>query len=221
MLSQKYEASRKEINSSPDYKDVDYVLTTRELAKMIKEAGINFTTVPERAYDNPLGESTGAAAIFGRTGGVAEAALRTTYEWLTGKELRTVEFQALHGYESLRVAEVDINGQIIKIGVAYGLGNARKLLEAIRDKKIDLHLIEIMACPGGCVGGGGQPYHHGNFEVIKKRIDALNVIDRTKIIRKSHENPYILRLYNEYLEKPGSEKAQQLLHTHYLEREWL
>ena len=106
----------------------------------------------------------------------------------------------LHGYESLRVAEVDINGQIIKIGVAYGLGNARKLLEAIRDKKIDLHLIEIMACPGGCVGGGGQPYHHGNFEVIKKRIDALNVIDRTKIIRKSHENPYILRLYNEYLE---------------------
>lgn len=220
-LAKKYEASRKEINSSPDYKDVDYVLTTRELAKMIKEAGINFTTVPERAYDNPLGESTGAAAIFGRTGGVAEAALRTTYEWLTGKELRTVEFQALHGYESLRVAEVDINGQIIKIGVAYGLGNARKLLEAIRDKKIDLHLIEIMACPGGCVGGGGQPYHHGNFEVIKKRIDALNVIDRTKIIRKSHENPYILRLYNEYLEKPGSEKAQQLLHTHYLEREWL
>jgi len=220
-LAKKYEASRKEINSSPDYKDVDYVLTTRELAKMIKEAGINFTTVPERSYDNPLGESTGAAAIFGRTGGVAEAALRTTYEWLTGRELRTVEFQALHGYESLRVAEVDINGQIIKIGVAYGLGNARKLLEDIRDKKIDLHLIEIMACPGGCVGGGGQPYHHGNFEVIKKRIDALNVIDRTKIIRKSHENPYILRLYNEYLEKPGSEKAQQLLHTHYLEREWL
>lgn len=220
-LAKKYEASRKEINSSPDYKDVDYVLTTRELAKMIKEAGINFTTVPERAYDNPLGESTGAAAIFGRTGGVAEAALRTTYEWLTGKELRTVEFQALHGYESLRVAEVDINGQIIKIGVAYGLGNARKLLEAIRDKKIDLHLIEIMACPGGCVGGGGQPYHHGNFEVIKKRIDALNVIDRTKVIRKSHENPYILRLYNEYLEKPGSDKAHKLLHTHYIEREWL
>lgn len=134
-LAKKYEASRKEINSSPDYKDVDYVLTTRELAKMIKEAGINFTTVPERAYDNPLGESTGAAAIFGRTGGVAEAALRTTYEWLTGKELKTVEFQALHGYESLRVAEVEINGQIIKIGVAYGLGNARKLLEAIRNKK--------------------------------------------------------------------------------------
>jgi NADH-quinone oxidoreductase subunit G len=220
-LAKKYEASRKEINSSPDYKDVDYVLTTRELAKMIKEAGINFTTVPERAYDNPLGESTGAAAIFGRTGGVAEAALRTTYEWLTGKELKTVEFQALHGYESLRVAEVEINGQIIKIGVAYGLGNARKLLEAIRNKKIDLHLIEIMACPGGCVGGGGQPYHHGNFEVIKKRIDALNVIDRTKVIRKSHENPYILRLYNEYLEKPGSDKAHKLLHTHYLEREWL
>lgn len=191
-LAKKYEASRKEINSSPDYKDVDYVLTTRELAKMIKEAGINFTTVPERAYDNPLGESTGAAAIFGRTGGVAEAALRTTYEWLTGKELKTVEFQALHGYESLRVAEVEINGQIIKIGVAYGLGNARKLLEAIRNKKIDLHLIEIMACPGGCVGGGGQPYHHGNFEVIKKRIDALNVIDRTKVIRKSQDRKSVV-----------------------------
>lgn len=220
-LAKKYEAGRDEINTSSEYKDVDYVLTTRELAKMIKEAGFNFKAVQEREYDSPLGESTGAAAIFGRTGGVAEAALRTAYEWITGKELKAVEFTALHGYESTRVAEIEINGEIIRVGVAYGLGNARKLLEDIRNGKIKLHLIEIMACPGGCVGGGGQPYHHGNFNIIKKRIDALNVIDRTKLIRKSHENPSIVRLYNEYLETPGSEKAHKLLHTHYLEREWL
>lgn len=220
-LAKKYEAGRDEINSSSEYKDVDYVLTTRELAKMIKEAGFNFKAVQERAYDSPLGESTGAAAIFGRTGGVAEAALRTAYEWITGNELKHVEFEQLHGYESIRIAEVEINGKTIRVGVAYGLGNARKLLEDVRNGKIELHLIEIMACPGGCVGGGGQPYHHGNFSIIKKRIEALNVVDKSKIIRKSHENPSIIRLYNEYLEKPGSEKAHHLLHTKYLEREWL
>ncbi|PNR92942.1 NADH:ubiquinone oxidoreductase [Petrotoga sp. HWH.PT.55.6.1] len=220
-LAKKYEAAREEINASPEYRDVDYVLTTRELAKMIKEAGINFKAVPEREYDSPLGESTGAAAIFGRTGGVAEAALRTAYEWITGNELKEVEFEQLHGYESIRVAEVEINGKKLRVGVAYGLGNARKLLEDVQSGKIDLHLIEIMACPGGCVGGGGQPYHHGDFNVIKKRIEALNVVDKSKIIRKSHENPSIVRLYNEYLEKPGSEKSHQLLHTHYVQREWL
>jgi len=220
-LAKKYEAAREEINASPEYRDVDYVLTTRELAKMIKEAGINFKAVPEREYDSPLGESTGAAAIFGRTGGVAEAALRTAYEWITGNELKEVEFEQLHGYESLRVAEVEINGKKLRVGVTYGLGNARKLLEDVQSGKIELHLIEIMACPGGCVGGGGQPYHHGDFNVIKKRIDALNVVDKSKIIRKSHENPSIVRLYNEYLGKPGGEKSQQLLHTHYMEREWL
>jgi len=220
-LAKKHEAAREEINASPEYRDVDYVLTTRELAKMIKEAGINFKAVPEREYDSPLGESTGAAAIFGRTGGVAEAALRTAYEWITGSELKSVEFEQLHGYDSIRFAEVQINGKQIRVGVAYGLGNARKLLEDVRSGKIELHLIEIMACPGGCVGGGGQPYHHGDLNVIKKRIDALNVVDKSKIIRKSHENPSIIRLYNEYLEKPGSERAHQLLHTHYMEREWL
>jgi NADH-quinone oxidoreductase subunit G/NADP-reducing hydrogenase subunit HndD len=188
---------------------------------MIKEAGFNFKAVQEREYDSPLGESTGAAAIFGRTGGVAEAALRTAYEWITGNELKNVEFEQLHGYESIRIAEVEINGKTIRVGVAYGLGNARKLLEDVRNGKIELHLIEIMACPGGCVGGGGQPYHHGDFNIIKKRIEALNVVDKSKIIRKSHENPSIIRLYNEYLEKPGSEKAHHLLHTKYLEREWL
>lgn len=220
-LAKKYEADREELNSSEEYKDVDYVITTRELAKMIKEAGFNFDSVPEVKYDNPLGESTGAAAIFGRTGGVAEAALRTVYEWVTGEELPQVEFEALHGYDTIRIAEVDIKGTPIRVGVAFGLGNVRKLLEDIRDGKEKVDLIEVMACPGGCVGGGGQPYHHGNFDVIKKRIEALNNVDRTSTIRKSHDNPYIKKLYDEYLEKPGSHKSHKLLHTHYLEREWL
>lgn len=220
-LAKKYEAGREELNSSPEFKDVDYVITTRELAKMIKEAGFNFDSIPEISYENPLGESTGAAAIFGRTGGVAEAALRTAYEWVTKDTLEEVEFEALHGYDSIRIAEVDIKGTIVKIAVAHGLGNVRKLLEDIRDGKINVHLIEVMACPGGCVGGGGQPYHHGNFEIIKNRIEALNNVDRTSKIRKSHDNPSIKKIYEEYLEKPGSEKAHHLLHTHYLQREWL
>jgi NADH-quinone oxidoreductase subunit G/NADP-reducing hydrogenase subunit HndD len=220
-LAKKYEAGRKELNVSEEYKDVDYVITTRELAKMIKEAGFNFDSIPEVKYDNPLGESTGAAAIFGRTGGVAEAALRTAYEWITGEELPKVEFEGLHGYDSIRIAEVDIKGTPIRVGVAFGLGNVRKLLEDIRDGKEKVDLIEVMACPGGCVGGGGQPYHHGDFDIIKKRIEALNNVDRTSAIRKSHENTHIKKLYDEYLEKPGSKKSHELLHTHYLHREWL
>jgi NADH-quinone oxidoreductase subunit G/NADP-reducing hydrogenase subunit HndD len=188
---------------------------------MIKEAGFNFDSIPEVKYDNPLGESTGAAVIFGRTGGVAEAALRTAYEWVTGEELAEVEFEGLHGYDSIRIAEVDIKGTPIRVGVAFGLGNVRKLLEDIRDGKEKVDLIEVMACPGGCVGGGGQPYHHGDFDVIKKRIEALNNVDRTSTIRKSHENTHIKKLYDEYLEKPGSHKSHELLHTHYLQREWL
>jgi len=220
-LAKKYEAGRYEINSSRDYKDVDYVLTTRELARMIKEAGLNFESIPEADYDTPLGESTGAAVIFGRTGGVAEAALRTAYEWITGEELKEVEFTSLHGYDGIRIAEIDIKGTIVKVAVAHGLGNVRKLLEDIHDGKISVHLIEVMACPGGCVGGGGQPYHHGDFNIIKKRIEALNESDRNMKIRKSHENPGIKELYDNFLEKPNSEKAHHLLHTHYLEREWL
>ncbi len=220
-LAKKYEAAREELNSNPEYKDVDYVLTTRELAKMIKEAGFNFDSIPEAEYDSPLGASTGAATIFGRTGGVAEAALRTAYEWITKEELKEVEFEALRGYEGVRIAEVDIKGTKVRIGVAFGLGNVRKLLEDIRLKKVDVHLIEVMACPGGCVGGGGQPYHHGDLNIIKKRIEALNTDDRNCEIRKSHENPAIIKLYEDYLGKPNSEKSHHLLHTHYLAREWM
>jgi NADH-quinone oxidoreductase subunit G/NADP-reducing hydrogenase subunit HndD len=220
-IAKKYEAGRPEINSSDEYKDVDYVLTTRELARMIKEAGLNFDTLPEGQYDSPLGESTGAAVIFGRTGGVAEAALRTAYEWITGKNLEAVEFEAIRGYEGVRVAEVKIGEMAVRVAVSHGLGNTRKLLEDIQAGKLQLHLIEVMACPGGCVGGGGQPFHHGNFDIIKKRTEALNRADRNMPIRKSHENPAIKVLYEEYLDKPASEKAHHLLHTHYLEREWL
>ncbi|BBE31987.1 NADH:ubiquinone oxidoreductase [Tepiditoga spiralis] len=220
-LAKKYEAGRPEINSSEEYQDVDYSLTTRELAKMIKEAGLNFDNIPEEEYDSPLGESTGAADIFGRTGGVAEAALRTAYEVLTGETLEEVEFKDLHGYEGTRFAEVEINGKPIKIAVAFGLGNVRKLLDDICKKKIELHLIEVMACPGGCVGGGGQPYHHGDLSIIKKRAEALNNVDRNKKVRKSHENESIKTLYKEFLGEPGSEKAHHLLHTHYVKREWM
>lgn len=220
-IAKKYEAGRPEINSSDEYKDVDYVLTTRELARMIKEAGLNFDTLPEGQYDSPLGESTGAAVIFGRTGGVAEAALRTAYEWITGKNLEAVEFEAVRGYEGVRVAEIKVGEMTVRVAVSHGLGNTRKLLEDIQAGKLQLHLIEVMACPGGCVGGGGQPFHHGNFDIIKKRTGALNRADRNMPIRKSHENPAIKALYEEYLGKPASEKAHHLLHTHYLEREWL
>lgn len=219
-LAKKYEANREELRDS-GYQDVDYVITTRELADMIRESGINFQNLPEEEYDSPLGESTGAADIFGRTGGVAEAALRTAYEWITGEELKNVDFEAVRGYEGIRIAEVDIKGTTIRVGIAHGLGNVRKLLEDIQEGKIEVHMIEVMACPGGCVGGGGQPYHHGDFNIIKKRIEAINKIDKNKPIRKSHENPSIKKIYDEFLEKPLSEKAHHLLHTKYFEREWL
>lgn len=220
-LAKKYEAGRDELNSSPDYKDVDYVLSTRELADMIKEAGINFKTTIDSEYDSPLGESSGAAVIFGRTGGVAEAALRTAYEWVTGERLENVEFEALHGYDGVRIAEIDLKGTPIRIGVAHGLGNVRKMLKDIHEGKLNVHLIEVMACPGGCVGGGGQPYHHGDLNVIRKRIQALNVADKNCENRKSHENTHIKKLYEEFLEKPGSHKAHELLHTKYVTREWM
>ncbi len=216
-VAKKYECGRDEfkVNGNPD---VDYAITTRELAALIKVANIEFEKLPNEEFDNPLGESTGAAVIFGTTGGVIEAAVRTAFELHTGKDLPRIDFEELRGMEGLRQATIDFNGLPIKIGIAHGLGNARKLLEDIQAGKSEFHAIEIMSCPGGCIGGGGQPYHHGNAEIIKKRQMAIYKEDKNKAIRKSHENPYIIKLYEEFLGKPMSDKAHHLLHTSYFDR---
>jgi len=216
-LAKKYECDRKEfkVNGNPD---VDYSLSTRELAALIQEANIDLSTLDDSQFDNPLGESTGASVIFGATGGVMEAALRTAYEVYTGKTLEKVDFEQVRGLEGIRKASIDLNGFELKVGIAHGLGNARKMLEDIRSGKSEYHAIEIMACPGGCIGGGGQPLHHGNSEILKARQKALYEEDANKHLRKSHENPYIKQLYEEFLGKPLSEKSHHLLHTHYFRK---
>ncbi|TYQ16270.1 UNVERIFIED_CONTAM: NAD(P)-dependent iron-only hydrogenase catalytic subunit [Acetivibrio alkalicellulosi] len=217
-IAKKAEAKRPELTKD-EHNNVDIVVTTRELGAIIKEAGIKFEDLPESEYDRPLGETTGASVIFGTTGGVIEAAIRTAHEWITGKELENVEFNQLRGSDGLRKATVQIGDKELKIGIASGLGNARALLEEIREEKDKYDAIEIMACPGGCIAGGGQPYHHGNYEIVKKRQDAIYEEDRNKKLRKSHENPEILKLYKEYIGEPYGETAHKLLHTHYEERE--
>lgn len=216
-LAKKYECQRDEfkVNGDPD---VNYSLSTRELAQLIKQANIDFNSLPDEDFDNPLGESSGAGVIFGNTGGVIEAACRTAYELYTGKKLEKVEFEALRGMENIRHATLDFDGLPINIGIAHGLGNARKLLEDIQAGKSQFHAIEIMACPGGCIGGGGQPYHHGDSSILKKRAAAIYREDAGKPIRKSHENPFIVELYKEFLGKPLSEKSHHLLHTHYFDK---
>ena len=217
-IAKKYEAGRKEL-SVDGMQEVDLVITTRELAKMIREAGINFLSLPDEDFDSPMGESTGAAVIFGTSGGVLEAALRTAYEWLTGENLERVEFGALRGFRGIKEATVKIGDMDVKVAVASGLGNARKLLEDIRAGKVQYHAIEIMACPGGCIDGGGQPYHHGHIDILEKRMRALFNEDKSKKLRKSHENPYIQKLYAEFLGEPHSELAKKLLHTKYVKRQ--
>ena len=216
-LAKKYECQRDEFKVDGN-QDVDIVLSTRELAELIKTYNIDLSEVAPQDFDNPLGESTGAAVIFGATGGVIEAATRTAYEVFTGKKLENVEFKQLRGLEGIREAYVDFDGTPIHIGIAHGLGNARKLLEKVRSGKEQFHAIEVMACPGGCISGGGQPYHHGDTEVIRKRFDALYRADAGMPIRKSHENPSIIKLYKEYLGEPCGEKAHHLLHTHYFDK---
>ncbi len=216
-LAKKYECQREEFSTNGN-PDVDFSISTRELARLIKQSNIDFNALPEEDFDSPMGESTGAGVIFGTTGGVIEAATRTAYEVFTGKKLENVEFHQLRGMEWIREAEVDFDGTTIKIGIAHGLGNARKLLEDIKKGKSHFHAIEIMACPGGCIGGGGQPLHHGNTEILKARQRAIYREDENKTIRKSHENPYIQQLYAEFLGKPMSEKAHHLLHTHYFDK---
>ncbi len=216
-VAKKYERGRDEfkVNGNPD---VDHVITTRELAALIKLSNIDFNALPNEEFDNPLGESSGAGVIFGTTGGVIEAAVRTAYEIQTKKELPRLDFDELRGMEGIREATIDFDGLPIKIGIAHGLGNARKLLEDIQAGKSEFHAIEIMSCPGGCIGGGGQPYHHGDASILKKRQMAIYREDSNKAIRKSHENPYIINLYKEFLGEPMSEKAHHLLHTQYFDR---
>lgn len=214
--AKKFECGRPEMSDS-GYADVDAALTTRELGRMLREAGIQFSQLPEEEYDAPLGISTGAGVIFGATGGVMEAALRTVYEVVTKEELPSVDFTAVRGLEGIKEAEVDLKGTKVKVAVAHGLGNARKLMDLVKEGKADYQFIEIMCCPGGCIGGGGQPIPT-NTEIRKKRIEAIYKADAGLPIRKSHENPAIKAIYEEFLEKPLGEKSHHLLHTHYTKR---
>jgi NADP-reducing hydrogenase subunit HndD len=216
-LAKKYESQRPEfaVDGNPD---VDFSISTSELAHFIRQANIDFVNLPDSDFDRPLGESTGAGVIFGNTGGVIEAAVRTAYVLYTGKKLERLEFNELRGIEGVRQATIDFDGFPLSIGKAHGLGNARKLLDEVRAGRSKFHAIEVMACPGGCIGGGGQPLHHGDSSVLKARAMAIYEEDRNKPIRLSHENPYITQLYKEFLGEPNSEKAHHLLHTHYFDR---
>jgi NADH-quinone oxidoreductase subunit G len=186
---------------------------------MFKEAGICFRNMEDSEYDSPLGESTGAGVIFGSSGGVLEAALRTAADWLTGEDLKEIDFEAVRGLEGVKEATIKLAGLELKAAITSGLGNARKVLEKIKKGEADYQIIEIMACPGGCLNGGGQPYTNDQSATLEKRKQAIYQIDKDKKIRKSHQNPDIIKLYDEYLEKPGSHRAHELLHTGYTPRE--
>jgi len=216
-LAKKFEAAREELVNDNNM-DVDYVLTTRELAAMFREAGVNFNQLPDEDFDKVMGETTGAGVIFGTTGGVIEAAVRTAASWLGGKNITDVEFKELRGVEGIREATVKVGDLDLKIGIANGLGSARTLLENIRDGKSQYHAIEIMACPGGCVAGGGQPFYGNDRSVIAKRAEGLYDEDRGKKVRLSHENEEIKALYAEFLGEPGGHKAHELLHTCFTKR---
>jgi iron-only hydrogenase group A len=227
--AKKFEALRPEMNDS-GVQDVDYVLTTRELARMIKQAGINFTSLPDEKMDAPLGLSSGAADIFANTGGVMEAALRTAWEIITGKELpmKNLHVKPVEGLEGLKEASIKITGTVkewsflegveLKIAVAHGLANARRVLNSLRNGTASYHFVEVMTCPGGCIGGGGQPRFTDNT-VREKRIGAIYKEDEGKKLRKSHENAEVKQLYDEFLKKPLGEKSHHLLHTTYNARQ--
>lgn len=213
--AKKYEILR------PEFKgEADFVLTTVELGKLLKELNVDFTKLPDSEFDDPLGVSTGAGDIFGHTGGVMEAALRTAADWLTGKDLKEIDYNSIRGMDEVKEAEIDIAGKKIKICVVHTIGAARKLLDDIKAGKSPYHFIEIMACYGGCIGGGGQPPPH-NIATLKKRTQALIDVDEDKKIRKSHQNPAAIKLYKEYLGEPGSERAHKLLHTRYTKKSYI
>lgn len=226
--AKKFEANRPEMRDS-GYQDVDYVLTTRELGMMIKQAGIDFLKLEDQQYDSIMGKSSGAAVIFGATGGVMEAALRTAYEIVTGKEVPfdNLNIMPVRGMEGVKEASVKIEGCVdewkflegaeLKIAIAHGLTNAKKVMSAVRDGKADYHFIEIMACPGGCLGGGGQPIPT-SIDIRQKRSEAIYAEDEGLPIRKSHENPEVQQLYKDFLGEPLGHKSHELLHTHYKPR---
>ena len=219
--AKKFEIGRDDQNAA-GVADVDYALTTRELGRMIEKVGIRFLDLPDEEYDSPLGEDTGAAVIFGATGGVMEAALRTAVETLTGKELESVDFHEVRGLAGIKEATYNVNGMDVNVAVASGLKNAHDLLMRVQNGEANYHFIEIMACPGGCINGGGQPQQPAslrNFVDIRaQRAKVLYDQDAAMPLRKSHENPAIQKLYAEYFEKPGSHKAHEYLHTTYVKR---
>ena len=221
-IAKKFERSRPEMQNY-GLENVDNVITTRELSRMIKQANIEFEKLEESNFDDPMGEATGAGAIFGSTGGVMEAALRTAQDVLTGKDLGKIDFEQVRGGKGIKRATVEIAGKEIKVVAASGLSNARKILEEIKSGKADYQFVEIMACPGGCVMGGGQPVKSSKIraekDIRKLRADSIYSIDEKSKIRKSHENPVLKQIYKEYLKKPGSEIAEELLHTNYTKRE--
>ena len=219
--AKKFEKTRENENAS-GYPDIDAVLTTRELAKMIKTSGILYNELPDGTFDNPLGEFTGAGVIFGATGGVMEAALRTAAEELTGKPLDNIDFKQVRGIKGIKEAEYDLNGVKVKVAVASGLTNAKQLCEKIKKGECDYTFVEVMCCPGGCVNGGGQPiqsaYTRRQVDLRSRRAKALYDEDKNAKIRKSHENEGVQRLYKEFFGEPGSHKAHEILHTSYVDR---
>ncbi len=226
--AKKFEAARPEMHDS-GYRDVDYVLTTRELAIMIKQAGIDFLKLEDTPFDRLMGESTGAGVIFGATGGVMEAALRTAFELVTGRDVpfENLDITPVRGMEGIRQAGIRIenplkewaflDGVELKCAVAHGLANAKKLMEAVKEGSAHFHFVEVMACPGGCLGGGGQPIPT-NPEIRKKRAEAIYAEDAGMPIRKSHQNPEVIKIYEDFLGKPLGEKSHHLLHTQYTPR---
>lgn len=219
--AKKFETKR-ENQSASGYPDVDYSLTTRELGRMIESAGIYFKHLPDEEFDNPLGDSTGAAVIFGATGGVMEAALRTAVEKLSGEELKSLDFTEVRGTDGIKEASYTVNGMEVKVCVVSGLANANAVMDKVRNGTADYHFIEIMGCPGGCVNGGGQPIQHAvvrNFVDLRaRRAAALYEADKDMPLRKSHESEAVKRLYDEFLGEPGSHKAHEVLHTSYVAR---
>ena len=215
-IAKKYECQRPEMNSS-GYQDVDVVLTTREFAKMIRMAGLSFDRLPEEEFDHPLGLGSGAGAIFGTSGGVMEAAIRTVYEVVTRKQPESLDFTACRGHEGIKEATLDLDGTPVKVAITNGLKNARVLMDKIRAGEADYQFIEVMCCPGGCVGGGGQPFRT-TAAIREHRMDGLYKVDKNLPIRQSHKNPDIQTLYSEFLQEPNSHLAHELLHTHYHDR---
>lgn len=220
--AKKYEAKRPELGRD-GYQDIDVVLTIQELARMIRSAGIDFSSLPESEFDAPFGLGSGAGTIFGATGGVMEAALRTVYEVVTGESLENIEFEAVRGMEGIKEAVINVGDLPVKVAVVHGLGNARKLMDAVKEGRADYHFIEIMACPGGCVGGGGNAIRKGEKMRSRKqkmapRFEAVYEEDKRLPVRKSHENSSVKALYEEFLGKPNGHKSHELLHTTYTDR---